>query len=482
MSFYGKADLSVAAAQNGYVQGLPTRRAIKSDIDKWQGFINANGLMPTPDSFTTGKASADWTVAALETYGRKVGGVDVPGYIKDGISGAASTVDFALSNPTTGQWLSRGAQMGSVALAGMTSPQVAGYTTATISAGAVVVDAFKDGDVSAEELGPMLQSAGATGGAIIGSIIPGIGTLVGSAVGAALGALAGMLGSSAMLRAQVKAHNEKMSAEVYAWAKDECKKMISGMNKTMAEQIGALSVEWLKQEARLGYRYDLRWFDPNPGLAFEAKAYPSGVRRTDGESNGQYGRYSDSSCIDRVAHMTGQHTSVPFQWSEIDYTTDCNFYCPNPEIGCKYPPSPLNQYSEYGASRIINALAARGFSFPLPACVIPTKEPYASTVEGYAERYAKETKDGLQNTADYHAARFDIAKKIVTFDLTRTTAVVEAATAIYKDQWALQKSGTSGVFAVKAAASLAEHQKRMKSIALVGGGGLLAAAILGALK
>jgi len=492
-------------ALNAYLGGLPTRRWVADEYRKWNDFLAGKGLMVDSSmvnedrTVKNGATSVEWTKAALFQYGRDILNENVPDYILRGLDKGASG-RYSLSNPEVSGWLNIGSQMSSVALSA--SPAVSTISSNLVTQGTVVIDAFADGRISEQESAAVGKAAGAAAGGIIGSIIPGIGTLLGSAVGGIIGGLFGGLFASRIERERNIRVNKETVERVQAAFQEECEKVYGELSNEFLESIGAMAYMWASAEAQMGYRFDLRWFDPNPGLRFERTAYPALVNKDAGVQfdpsspnyifnpkrqskagiDYPYGRYRESSCLVNDYRLRPFVGSTKNRWKERKLTMDCNFICPNQAIGCLYPHaqslSSSDKLGDYGPRRVIRAIRDRGFGFPLEwNCVAPAFGR-AYSVESSGERYAEEVKTLLENRVQNTATRFEIARKIVTYDIERTKSVVQSSVDLVRDQAQIRTTGVSNKLATAIESMNNRHVQRMEDVALYGGGALLLAALL----
>lgn len=314
------------------------------------------------------------------------------------------------------------------------------------------VSALKDGIVSQEEAQQIGAAAGALAGAAIGSVIPGVGTVIGGAIGSLAGLFAGELGQKtappgiheafkARLAAAEKLAKEQSLAELQrrdAWVA-ECGVLYKAYFDTLESCIQLVARHWLDLETKIGWRFDIRWFDPNPGRLF----IPTGTLVTK--------TVFDTKEVDGKRVAVGSHAE--------------NYVFCNKEYGCAYPAATASGKLASAFSpgftatspldpsiRAASAMAARGFVYAPEGRIRMGTEEYTrceywggmqmadfDKIAAQTGRYTFNPKTDLRILSS-ELARLNMATNLTILDLNRTAALVQAE----KDMWASRAMAIAG--------------------------------------
>lgn len=246
----------------------------------------------------------------------------------------------------------------------------------------MAMSALADGTISIEEAKGLGSTTGGFMGGAIGSLLGPIGAFLGSLLGSLFGGELGALfgdppePSEATIKIRElrrelgKAYEkirklERQKAEL-EW-KNSCLKLTSMYYETLRASMENVSERWTEAEVQAGWRFDLRWFDPNPGVLF-----------TESGKSHCFWRYNEKTLQYKDPNFKGStstvYTSGKRSWRaglltrRIDLsTTECHLTCPV-SYGCQYPKVPEKDFDPFpveaafdSGRRIAAAFAARGF-------------------------------------------------------------------------------------------------------------------------
>lgn len=541
-------DISLDTALRSQVSGLPTKKEVRQKIEHYKSVINTipgggfpsgiqlveGGLKiggkdsPYPPNGTRSGGKRfyrnDLTIRMLETLS-DVDGTRLPKEIKDGLRGLDTKFGSYMSDPEVSRWVTTGSEMINISAA--QTGQFAEYGVEAIKMGTMTIEAARSGKyITDEETMSIAMSAGGKVGGIVGSIVPVIGTAIGTAVGTAVGTLVGAV-VSAFTRPDFKKtlkEQAEEAARAVARLQHYCTTDLERrINDEIFKTVFSLSTRWIEAERTLGFRFDLRWFDSNPGLRFEAPAMQGQTfakKLLNHPSKAELKRLTPKSTQEGYDYPYGRfHCFTGFQQRKgrIDYAGEeyksygketlgiCNFYCPEPLLGCLYPPVGMNQFHAYGAPRVIAAFHARGVQVPVDlGCRFlkpvtqdppqPGDEVDCTKIDGWGKSTKKGEKADekcselvgaatrkqavdLENKANRYLENFGVAAGLISSDLTKTASLMQAKSAILMDQVALSGEGVVSNVALRFAAERNQHAKNMNRVALAGGAAMLGLAI-----
>lgn len=325
-------------------------------------------------------------------------------------------------------------QDGAASIAGLNASAVLGAVDWSKGAeiASMSVQAMSDGIVSQKEAEQIGAASGALLGAAIGSVIPGVGTVIGGAIGSLAGLFAGQLGQKTApagiheafkqrlqaIRAAEEQQRLAALAQREAWV-NECNILYSLYFEKLKACIELVAQHWADLEARVGWRFDIRWFDPNPGKAF-----------------------------------VGTGTLVPkkvYAAGKLSHTE--NYLFCNTPYGCAYPvvsnfdKVPVEAGFDDG-TRAAAALAARGFAYGPKTVRIPPSTTEYSRCQYWAGMHlpGRDLIKSFSPGADLQLlstelARLNYATNLVILDLNRTAAMVQAE----KDMWQSRTASAASV-------------------------------------
>lgn len=340
------------------------------------------------------------------------------------------------------------------------------------------VQIYADGHISKEEGVNFAVNTGATIGSYVGSYFyPPIGTAIGAGVGALVGWITGIsidYGPPAATAEQFKASDlakqyreiEKAFADLKTELKRQtwiaqCEKLQGAFYEELQKIINETAQIWTNAEAQTGWRFNLRWFDPNPGFNPELLSKFLGVTRTGCGYSEKWISYTPDTWAPQAGAVKPKRRIV--------FPGNCenHIICPY-EYGCPYPNVPMNtgdsdrsSYDKFivraayeNSSRTAAAFAARGFPW-----LDPKKRPTC------AELYDKTNDtDALFAMISWQVSMLPIVANIIAMDIHRTSIAVQ----VERDLWANAATYVvNGVnLGVLGRVALAEKQKRVDSAQL----------------
>lgn len=358
---------------------------------------------------------------------------------------------------------------------GITAMSGASATNAMSGAMTIATNAaeiYADGHVSREEGISFGVNTGASIGAYAGSYFyPPIGTAIGAGVGALIGWIAGISADYGPPAARAESFQKSDLAKRFKSISDQFSKLKSELDRQLwinqcqaaqgefYEMLQKLITEtaqiWTEAEAQTGWRFNLRWFDPNPGFdpALMSKVLGKSTSICNARTEQRY-PYTPSS-----SEWTSTYTKKPTR--KVIFPGNCETYvtCPH-DYGCPYPDVDPVKYGHDGfkvrtafedTSRTAAAFAARGFKWLEPAHRPKCADLYDKT---------KDTGALLQMLA-WQVTMLPIAANIIAMDIRRTAIAVQTE----RDLWANAATYVvKGVdFGVTGKAALISKQKLEES-------------------
>jgi uncharacterized protein YcfJ len=537
-------NITLSTALQSQISGLPTKAEVRAKITKYENAIQMAGGYPSGIQLVSGGLQIggkknpyrpngskrpgggifyrnDLTIDMLTSLA-DIEGIKLPQEIKDGLRGLDTKFASYMDDPQVSSWVNSGSEMMNVSAA--QGGHYAEYGVEAIKIGTMTAEAARSGGyITDKETMSIAMTTGGTVGGIVGSIFPGIGTAIGTAVGTAVGALVG-----GIVSAFTKPDFEGTLAEAAEDAKRAVERLKTYCTSEVERQVNdivfdvvfRLSTRWINSERTLGYRFDLRWFDSNPGLRFEAPAMQgnpfmqnlmqSGSLRNLNPKSTQEGYdypYGKFHCITNTRQRKGR---IDYAGKEYrSYGTEtlgiCNFHCPEKLLGCLYPPVGMNQFHAYGSPRVIAAFHARGVGVPVdlgcrhlqPVAHDPPQSgdiADCTKIDGWGKKGKKGEEanekclelvgektqlqaDLLERRANQYLASFEVAAGLISSDLTKTTALMQAKSVLLMDRVALSGEGVVSNVALRFAAERNAHAKMMNRVALAGGASMLGLAL-----
>lgn len=268
----------------------------------------------------------------------------------------------------------------------------------------MTVDSLRDGMVTKAEAESIGSSTGAFAGGAIGSIFGPVGTALGSAIGSLIGKLFGQLmgekegASPESIHAREQKLEQEKAQEALAkefqsmqdqlyesrW-KEACQRVQASYYSSLEAYMRLVALMWAEMEYEVGWRFDLRWFDPNPGVNFDlllpAAGYKGHVNAenfcsTHSVTKEIWVRGPDYYKL-RTGIMNPGHIGEERVVKEA-ISKECHMICPH-SYGCPYPTltvfqtgsrtfqAGMDSYYQGTGSRVVDVFAARGFIWLDPA-------------------------------------------------------------------------------------------------------------------
>lgn len=370
-----KAD-AIAFAQ-AQIANYPPASALADQYNQYKAYLTAISGFDAHAFLTDPKAAEAWMKEALVAYAAANG---IPTNTAQAKAYIASIASGALGVPIPSDWPTTTKDLKKVAydFAATACVMYTGVDPKIIS---VTAEALMDGKLTPDECEAIGGTAGAIAGAAIGQAvgIPApigafIGNLVGRDIGGTLGQIfgAGPSGTEEM-EARIAAMKSWETATVQQ-ANRLCTDARKTYWDTFDQLILATEVQWQAAEAKIGWKFDLRWFGIESyskfGQSF-SHAWDSTNRRFDGPlitSNRAALFKKESTCV----LASGSNKCIP----GVEYTYFCSY-----AYGCPYPPLPPGLNGPTGFARDVSAYLARGAlwlppiarqvgcSYPLPSAL-----------------------------------------------------------------------------------------------------------------
>jgi len=485
------------------------------------GIVFANGaidLRAVPALSPTRK-NAD-TIRMLQQFSAETE-IAFPSEIKDALAGLDPAFNWDLKDSEISKWLGTGSELMSTAMAEISSTPLGmpsgGLGMNVLSSGMSVIGALKDGFISDSEIKNLSTSTGALVGGALGSIIPGVGTAIGAMLGSTVGVLAGEIVSLfsqpnwRQIMQELREQGDIQAARLI----QQCNKLEQDfLNQEVLPSVYHTSNIWHNVEKTVGFRFDLRWFDANPGVPFFYNAYTGSYPLraiTDGarsftvprpnDSDARFGKLACASSVRTRKGYIQPSGGGPaatkdrfFRVTGTERAGTCNFFCPNTILGCLYPPAPE---SVYGPPRVLSAYRARGFNWPVslqcnsiqnPADLVDCQEKFGSlkkTSSAEKERLCREAVKtahegqarALEKRLNDQRSVFNRATNQISKDLVRTTSLMKAQNDIFASKISLMSTSVIKNEATVQAQVLIDHVNKMKNLSLYGGASLLGLAM-----
>lgn len=367
----------------------------------------------------------------------------------------------------------------------------------------LTMDSLQDGRVTSQEAANIGASTGAFAGGAVGSVFGPAGTAIGSVVGTLVGEFIGSISGEkeGINKAALDSINRREGMERKArkqqklavelrrqkWISD-CQEIQSWYYESLQEMIRQVSLRWTELEVNTGWRFDLRWFDPNPGINFyklvpRVKSRASHINAeklcsTEVERKSVWVKNPDYYQATRNIANPGR-IGMSRQTFQL-ISDECHLLCPH-TYGCPYPkvetfdPVPVPGAYDSGF-RAAAAFAARGFHYRdignRKSC-----EELAGKAGGY-------TFDPV-TTLDYLALQMrelTAAFKLILFDIERTAISVQTEHDLWANETLYKLNGIdTGVIGRIVMENKEEKQRRRRrdNLLFYGGIGAVAAVLLG---
>lgn len=422
----------LGAADEEPEEELPTRAEVKAGYKEWLA-IAPRGF---PADNMTPDAAVGWSLEALDSYARSQGINTQSNQHIDMRNFVASANQGRGFDPSQAATLRYSGALGEMSAAvGLESE----YPGVAVELGVVTYETLKDGKLSQSDAVKIGQVTGAVVGGVVAQAF-GVPAPIGAMAGAALGGGAAAIVHSAFagpdIQAQLEAAERALQAEMERFRSDAIYRCtgIEGLYwKEFDRFYDSFAVAWTKAEQSVGWRFDLRWFDPNPGLEFRYTW--NRAKRS----------YTDSPRTDTLGVEYACGTQAVYHSGGRETITTCKYKCPF-VYGCPYPylgpgavPSQVVPDALTGnASRVSQAFAARGALW-LPETERLSCEEHIARIPHGAElapnyqirkKYQSDVRTQLW-VLEQKIQKLQRVRSLLGADLLRTLTVVRAERDLY---------------------------------------------------
>lgn len=407
---------------------LPTKSQVKAGYNYYLDL--APQKFPSRDMGP--QEAVEWGRAALDNYAQKEG-INRNSHFtaaRDFVASSNNGRGFNLNDPNYARY--------SAALGEITGAASSEYYQVAVEVGVVTVDTIRDGRISESDAEQIGQATGAVVGGVVAQAfgVPApIGALAGGYIGGgAAGIIYHALGGEDLqakankLAAQARAEVERYRAEaVY-----NCRGLESLYWKSVDDFYKRFATAWTKAEQNINWRFQLRWFDPNPGLAFRNTWDRAARAPTLTKASNNYG--VDYSCGNQLVVASGGEKRVRVCKFKCPYV----YGCPYPDLGKNALPGKIVEEAlTDDDQRVSQAFAARDIIW-LPPSERLDCESYIKPVPGgnlatnaqVRDQYKASVQTQLTNLAQRQYL-FEQARAFLQADLLRTVTVVAAEHDMY---------------------------------------------------
>lgn len=436
-----------------------TPAELKAGWDKLSNMVPSGGLPVSFDdvnvpNFKPGDM-AQFCFSAAENWLQSQNLPVDPRIMKAIQDGAVSDMYTVLSKlPSSLHEVTRDTLNGVSQISAVASPQFWGNIDYQkgIEGAFLTLSSLQDGVISKDEAREIGAATGAFAGGAVGSIWGPVGAAMGSALGSLVG---GELGAS--FGESVGASSEWLAAERQTRKLQEaqaemrrkyrelmeqrrqsewvsaCKSLREAYYELLEYYMLLTAKTWAQLEMEVGWRFGLRWFDPNPGVNFnrllnhraahkniERNCKSHTTRKEYWVKAPNYNEVRAGVMLIDPSSKLGMERVV-----KVAASTECHTTCPQ-TYGCPYPQvggfdTPLmvgmDTYYPGTGGRVANAYAARGY---------PWKDPQSRV--SCADLYSTSDLDLLS----LQLSKLQEVGKLVLLDVQRTATVVR----VEHDMWA----------------------------------------------
>lgn len=460
-------------------ESLPTRAEVK------EGYQYYLDLAPQkfPSKDMSPQEAVEWGRAALNNYAERKG-ITRNAHFQASRDYVASSNSGKGFNPNNQQYAQYAHALGEI-----TGAASSEYYGVAVQLGVVTYDTLKDGGLDESDAEKIGQVTGAVVGGIVGQAF-GVPAPIGALVGGYLGGGSARIIYHAFAGEDLHAKTRRLAAEARekmtayrdnaVWV---CKSLESAYWRGVEDFYRKLAESWTTAEQNVQWRFALRWFDPNPGLAFRYTWNRTSRMPTDSSRSDTYGL--EYNCGTRVVHHS----------AGVNRVRSCLYRCPH-VYGCPYPslgrgavPSQVVEAAlTDDHERVSQALAARGVIW-LPKNQRLNCEAYIPPVPGgnlsadYQRRmqYMSNVSNRLRQIHS-NIATFTRARSFLQADLLRTLTVVRTERDMYMRRAQYLTDGWQKGSYDKAIQNSKTLSSLLNNAVLVGGGALAGYGLWRALK
>lgn len=458
---------------------LPTRSEVKTGAEYYLALAPAK--LPSRDM--SYQEAVEWGQSALNNYARREGIVQNE-HFRHASNLVASSNNGRGFDPNDSRYRQYAHVLGEISGAAGSE-----YYQVAVELGVVTIDSVKDGKLSEKDAERMGQVTGALVGGVVGQAfgVPApIGALVGGYLGGGSARIIYHVFGGADLSKKARQLAERARAEVELFRREAISRC-TGFETLYWKDFDAFFAKyaesWSTAEQSVGWRFRLRWFDPNPGLAFRYtwdKKQLEPTERKRGDTRGH-----DYSChTEVVVHSYGEE-----RIRRCKYKCPYTYGCPYPNLGLRAVPGRIVEAAlTDDDQRVAQAFAARGQIW-LPKSQRLKCERYIEAVPpgnlaaNYQERqqYKARVNSSLKRL-ELRLQRFMTARTFLQADLLRTLTVVRAEHDMYMNRAKYLTDGWQKGSYDDAIESSKSLSNLVNTTALMGGSALAAYGLWRALR
>lgn len=405
---------------------LPTRAEVKANVQHW--------LELAPREFPgdmSSEAAVDWGMEALNSYAESKGVSRSNAHhvaTRDYVASANRGRGFNPYDPRYGEYAQ--------ALGEMAGAKGSEYYGAAVQLGVVTYETVRDGHFSERDAEQLGQVTGAVVGAVVGQAfgVPApIGAFAGGLVGGGTARMTYHVFAGPDLQKIAKEQERKARKEMELWRRDAvttCRGLQTVYWREVDRFYDSFSRAWFDSETNIGWRFGLRWFDPNPELAFQFQWDKDKLAVTDTKLSDphavEYGCRTEA-----VVHSGGR------ELVQMHCKRRCKYVwgCPYPELGGLS--AKVSKEDPITTPRVAEAFAARGVLWVPPQSRINCdtwieRVPSGNLAANYQEKIQYKARvNGQLDSIEADLWRLSRAKVVLGTDLLRTVVVVASERDLY---------------------------------------------------
>lgn len=355
----------------------------------------------------------------------------------------------------------------SEALGEITGAAGSEYYQVAVELGVLTYDTVRDGNFSQKDAERMGQVTGAIVGGVVAQAfgVPApIGAMVGGVAGGGTAAIVYNVVAGVDLQKKAKELQAQARREVERFRSDAvwtCRRLERLYWDELDEFYRRFAISWTNAERNIGWRFGLRWFDPNPGLAFRYHWDPSRRDVSDTKRTDTYGlEYACGTQV--VVHSGGEE-----RLRSCKYRCPFIYGCPYPNLGRGAVPGQVVEAAlTDDVDRVSQVLAARGVLW-VPQAQRLNCEQYIEQVPGgnLATNYQQRTQYEARVRASLEKLQAQMwqytrARTFLQADLVRTMSVVATEKDVYMNKATYLTEGLQN----KALQSAVDQSKQLSAV------------------
>ena len=407
---------------------LPTRQEVK---EGYQYYLDlAPQKLPSRDM--SPQDAVEWGRAALNNYADRKGITRNAHFTqkRDYVASSNNGQGLDVNNYQYSEYAN--------ALGEITGAASSEYYGVAVQLGVVTYDTLKDGGLDESDAEKIGQVTGAVVGGIVGQAF-GVPAPIGALVGGALGGGAGRIIYHVFAGEDLNKKAKRLAAEARAQMTEYrnhavwvCQSLETLYWKGVDDFYERLAESWTSAEQNLQWRFQLRWFDPNPGLAFRYTWDRTSRMATNTDRTDTYG--VTYNCGTKVVVHSGGTNRI----KSCLYRCPHVYGCPYPSLGDKAVPDQIIEAAlTNDAQRVPQALAARGVIWLPPSARLNCQSyippvPSGNLSADYQRRkqYMSDVSNRIRQIQT-NIALFTRARSFLQADLLRTLTTVRTERDMY---------------------------------------------------